>query len=356
MGLFDKLKKKGGDGDDGGGRTQSIEFTVGPDVREVDDGGVSALDEALDGVGSGELLHLLDPRRINAFSSGGPSTWSVAFVPVGADHFYVTYGNSDRIDPARSGVAFELSVRVPAQAAGLWPGLLLRQLVRYMLVSRRELKVFDFMPFPVPITRIAGAAGDVEPFPDTGMNAVFLVADPLLPVVQSPRGPIEVRRVVGIFPDERELMEPWSVQGLADTMRARNPELTTDIHRPSLADNRAFAEAMADGSRREGSQFGFVAVPGVTWEATDSECKITLPGGHEALRIHRMVEARLRHGRNLLIHDVDPDRRLAVALEPSEKWDIAIQDDVLVLNIPLDAAHLQALANPPDGSIVWKLT
>jgi len=343
MGKFDKT-------------SHTIEFEVGPDVREVDDGGVSALDDALTRVGSGELLHLLDPRRINAFSSGGPSTWSVAFVPVGSDHFYVTYGNSDRIDPARAGVGFELSIRVPAASAGLWPGLLLRQLVRYMLMSGRELKLSDFMPFPASITQIAGAAGDTPPFPPTGMDAVFLVADPLLPVVQSPRGPIEIRRVVGIFPGERELMEPWSVKGLADTMRAACPELTTDIARTSFADDRAFAGAMADGSRRDGSQFGFVAVPGVTWDATDSECRITLPGGRDALRIHRMVEARLRHGKNLLIHDVDPDRRLAVALEPSEQWNVAIQGDVLVLYIPVDAPHLQALARPPDGSIIWKLT
>src|SRR5687768_4453835 len=126
-------------------KVQRIEFTVGPNTREPDDAGVEALDEALNRVGQGELLHLMDPRRINAFSSGGPATWSVAFVPVGEDHFFVTYGNSDRIDPARAGVGFELSIRVPAAKAGLWPGLLLRQLVRYMLTSRRELRVGDFM-------------------------------------------------------------------------------------------------------------------------------------------------------------------------------------------------------------------
>ena len=223
-------------------------------------------------------------------------------------------------------------------------------------MSGRELRVGDFMPFPTPITRVTGGAEDPVRFPPTGMDAVFLVPDPLLPSVDSPRGAIEIRRVVGMLPDERELMEPWSVKGLSEVMRASSPDLATDIKRPSLAANRAFAEAMADGSRREGSQFGFVAVTGVAWEATDSAFRITLPGGRDARRIHRMVEARLRHGRNLLIHDTDPEQRLAVALEPSEHWDLAVQDDVLVLHIPLDAPHLQALANPSKGNIVWELT
>jgi suppressor of fused len=354
VGIFDKFKKKSGD--DRRVVTQTVEFTVGPDIREVDDGGVKALDNALKKVGSGELLHHVDPRRINAFSSGGPATWSVAFVPIGNDHFFVTYGNSDRIEPARSGVDFELSIRVPARSGGLWPGLLLRQLVRYMLKSRRELRVSDFMPLPTPITRVAGGADDPAKFPPTNMDAVFLVPDPLLPTVDAPRGRIEVRRVVGMFPDERELMEPWSVRGLADVMRKWSPELTTDIERASFSTDRAFIDAMAEGSRKEGSQFGFVAVPGVAWEATDSECRITLPGGRDALRIHRMIEARLHHGRNLLIHDIDPEQRLAIALEPSQEWNLAIQDNVVVLHIPLDAPHLKALANPPEGNIVWKLS
>jgi hypothetical protein len=71
------------------------------------------------------------------------------------------------------------------------------------------------------------------------MDAVFLVPDPLLPSVDSPRGAIEIRRVVGMLPDERELMEPWSVKGLSEVMRASSPDLTTDIKRPSLAANRA---------------------------------------------------------------------------------------------------------------------
>jgi hypothetical protein len=111
----DKFKKGAGSP-----KTQTIEFTVGPDIREVHDAGVEALDAALKKAGTGELMHLLDPRRINAFSSGGPSTWSVAFVPVGEDHLFITYGNSDRIDPARAGVGLNCpsTFRPAAPASG----------------------------------------------------------------------------------------------------------------------------------------------------------------------------------------------------------------------------------------------
>ena len=43
---------------------------------------------------------------------------------------------------------------VPANGAALWPGMLLRQMVRYMLASGRELRLGDFLPFPQPITRV----------------------------------------------------------------------------------------------------------------------------------------------------------------------------------------------------------
>lgn len=333
------------------GPSHTVEMTLTKDsIREIDDGAVDAVDQALLRVGSGEVMHLMDPRRIQTFEAGGPATWSVAYVPVGDDHLFVTYGNSDRLEPARQGIGFELSIRVPARTSGIWPGMLLRQLVRYMRMSRRELRVHDFMPFPTPITRVVAASDD---FPMTKMDAIVLVPDPLLPSIEAPRGTIEVRRVVGIHPDEREAMEPWSVQGLARTMHAAMPNLETDIARPSLASNVEFTRAMNEGARREGSQFAFVAVNGVSWEQTREGVRVTIPGGNEALRIHRMVRARLPFGKHLLVHDTNPDQRLAVALRPSDHMGIGIDGEVLVIDVPGDAEMLAPLANPPPEPIVW---
>ena len=336
-------------------RTETITFTVGPDTRSPDDAGVVALDAALASVGTGELLHLMDPRRINAFSSGGPPTWSVAFVPVGDDHLFVTYGFSDRIDPARKGCGFELSLRIPAAQGGLWPGLFLRGLARYMLTSRRELKVGDYMPFPGPLTRMALAPADAAAVPDTRLDAAFFVKDPLLPSVRTPRGEIELRRVVGIDSAERELMEPWSVAGLTRVFAKHSPALVTDIERPSLAKDAAFAAAMRQGSQAEGSQFGFVAVHGVHWEPKGRGFVARFPGGSDAKRIDQMMRARLGHGRNLLVHDFDPAQQLAVAFQPGEEVTFEPQDDVLVVTVPPGHSLLSLFAKAPDREIVLNL-
>ncbi|HEY0883153.1 MAG TPA: suppressor of fused domain protein [Archangium sp.] len=354
MGFLDKLFGRGKKSDEV--RTESVSFTISPgtEMRKVDDGGVEAIDSALARVGTGELLHLMDPKRILGFSAGGPSVWSVALVPVGDDVLYVTYGNSDRVDASREGVGFELSILVPARCSGFWAGMLLRQLVRYMLMSKRELKVGDFMPFPSSLTQVTPGT-DPQQFPPTEMNAVFLVPDPLLPRIDAPRGAIEVRRVVGIYADERVSMEPWSVLGFAGAMKQSVPRLETDLTRARLTGNAAFLRAMEEGSRREGSQFGFIAVNGVRWTADDEKCQVVLPGGAEALRIHRMVEARLRHGRNLLIHDMNPDQQLAVALQPvtnPEDTGLAIEGSVVVLRLTPDDPLLQSLANAGE-QLVW---
>ncbi len=108
-------------------------------MREVRDDGVEAYDEALAAVGRGEVMHFIDPRRIQRFEAGGPPVWSVASVPVGDDVLCLTYGFARAIDQER-GVDFEMSVRVPGKA-GMWPALFLRALCRYMLSSGRPLEV-----------------------------------------------------------------------------------------------------------------------------------------------------------------------------------------------------------------------
>ena len=51
-------------------------FTVDP-TRSVRDDGVTAIDNALERLGSGELIHAMDPTRIQPFSHGGPPVWSI---------------------------------------------------------------------------------------------------------------------------------------------------------------------------------------------------------------------------------------------------------------------------------------
>jgi hypothetical protein len=331
-------------------KVQTISFQVGPDLREVVEEGVEALDRALAEVGSGEVMHLVDPRRINSFQSGGPPTWSVASVPVGDDTYFVTYGNSQLIDPSREGVRFELAIRVKGET-GMWPGLLLRGLVRYMLGSGRELEVGQYMPLPDALTRFAVAPEEREAFPATEMNTAIFAQDPLLPRVSTPTGEIEIRRVIGLYPEELQLAELWSIHGFAGALQRVHPDLEVDVGRVSLLDDADFVANIEAGSQREGSSVGFVAVPSVQWgETQDGRLAMHFPGGEHGARVARMIAARLPHGRHLLVHDTDPDNQSAIAFEPGEGMQARIDHEVLVLSLPADHPLIVDIASaPPEG-------
>lgn len=325
-----------------------------PPLREVDPDALHALERALAGVTGGQVGHLYEPAGVHPVAAGGSPLWSVAYAAVGGDVLLVTCGNSAAVDPARAGVHFELSLRVPRAGGVGWPAGLLRQLAWYMVTHRIELGVSDFLPTAAPIDRIAHGA-EPTTSPPTAMDAVFLVADPVLPTIATPRGPIEIRRVVGIHPGERELLESWCVQGLVQTMARWLPDLTTDPLRPSLTADPWFVDMMRSGSRREGSDFPYCAVNGIDWDASGAGFQLTLPGGRDARRIHRMVAARLQHGRRLLIHDTDPGRTRAIVIQPAETWDLSVEGPIAYLSMPPDAPHLDVLADAPEREIVWRL-
>jgi hypothetical protein len=317
--------------------------------REIHDDAVQALDAALEKRGTGPLLHALDPKRLLTFENGGPAVWSVALVPIGHHELHVTYGLSFLIDPARTGTGYELSLRVPTYPGGGlgWAPFFLRMLGRYVVTSKRELKLGEYFPFFKPISRVAFAPADRMSVPHTEMDSVAFTTDPDLPFVDTPRGRLELRRVVGLFPDERERMEPWSAQGVIDLFSARNKELCTDIGRGSYLKDPAFVAACEAGSARDGSRYGYVAVEGIGWEQQGKEYVVRFPGGHDAKRILRMVSARLGHGQHLLIHDVDPDQQHAVVLTPGKALKVQAKGNELVIQLPLDFPLFSQLGDEP---------
>ena len=68
-----------------------------------------------------------------------------------------------------------------------------------------------------------------------------------------------------------------------------------------------------------------------------------------------MLEARLPHGKHLLVHDTDPEQRLAVAFQPGD--DVSFQEDgeVVVFTLPPGHPFLDVFKKPPDGDIVLNL-
>lgn len=317
--------------------------------REIHDDAVSALDAALGKLSTGHLMHAFDPKRLLTFEHGGPAVWSVAMCPIGHHELHVTYGLSSLIDPAREGTGYELSLRVPTYPGGGlgWAPFFLRMLGRYVVSSKRELKLGEYFPFFKPISRVPFPPEDRMSVPHTEMDSVAFTADPNVPVVETPRGRLEVRRVVGLFPDERERMEPWSAQGVLDLFAQRSKDLITDIARSSYTKDPAFIAACEAGSARDGSRYGYVAVEGIGWEQQGKEYVVRFPGGHDAKRILRMVSARLGHGQHLLIHDVDPDRKHAVVFTPGKALQVKQKGNDLVIQLPLDFPLFSQLGEEP---------
>ena len=327
----------------------TITFEVKGPPRVIHDEAVTALDDALTQLATGHLLHAVDPKRILTFENGGPAVWSVARIPIGGHELHVTYGLSSLIDPARTGTDYELSLRVPTYPGSGpgWAPFFLRMLARYVVTSKRELKRGEYFPFFKPISRVAFAPEDRMSVPHTEMDSVAFTTDPDLPFVETPRGKLEVRRVVGLFPDERERMEPWTAQGVLDLFAQRSKSLPTDIGRSSYTKDPAFIAACEAGSAKDGSRYGYVAVEGITWELQGKEYVVRFPGGHDAQRILRMVKARLGHGQHLLIHDVDPDRQHAVVFAPGKQLQVKQNGNDLVIQLPLDFPLFSELGAEP---------
>lgn len=333
----------------------TVELTLGPgDVRHVDDASVEAFDAALARVGTGEVMHLVDPRRIQTFAAGGPPVWSVASVPVDGDTLFLTYGLSAAIEPAGAGAHFEMAIRVRGPSSP-WPALFLRGLCRYMISSGRALEPGQYMPFPAAITRFAVDPAGAASMPATAMDAACFVVDPALPSIATAHGEVQVRRALGMHPDELELMELWSAEGFVEAVLAVNGTLTTDVDRPSYTQVPAVRDAVEAGSRREGSRFGYVAVPGVHWGEGDEGLFVVFPGGAHAARVARMVRARLPFDRHLLVHDTDPGNPLAVALEPSEEIRAEVDGPTLVLGLPPRHGLFGTLLDASDEGVRWDL-
>jgi len=336
--------------------SSSITFSIGADdLRSIHDDAVEAFDAALADAGPGAVNHFIDPQRIKGFRSGGPSVWSVATVATAGGTLYLTYGFSEAIDPAQAGSDFELSVVVPGPAT-MWPALLLRAICRYMLVSGRVLEVGQSMPLPGAITRFFAPPHERAGYPDTAMHGIVIAADPLLPTIHTARGAVQVRRAVGVYADELQLMDSWSPAGFVASIAALSGQFVTDVARSSFAADPDVVARIEKGSREHGSEVPYVAVRGVTWSRGDGVMHVTLPGGADALRILGMARARLPFGHHLLVHDIDPDNPIAVALEPADVVTLREQGATLVVGIRPDDPLFDTLAQAGnETSVRWTL-
>jgi hypothetical protein len=282
------------------------------------------------------------------FDAGGPPVWSIAMVRVQGPRPYwlwLTYGFSGVLTPVdyRAEYHHEYSIAVPCDdgEVPVWPSALLRHMCRYVLNSRAELRVGDNIPCHAPITTVPFAPEHRAMMPQTELDTLLVGTDPLLPEVDTPHGPVEVRRFVGLRTDELRLLQRWSGTAFFEEMQAVDPTLLTDLQRPSLLDHGSFRERAEERSSREGSSLGMLFIDGGWQQAESGGVEVRFPGGAEARLIREVLAARLPFDRPLVLRG--PPEVGPVVFEPHEEFAMALEEGTLYFQGSLDHPQMQQI-------------
>jgi Suppressor of fused protein (SUFU) len=271
-------------------------------VRPINDEAVAALDQALGQFGP--VTHAVDPARATSFAAGGPPVWSVGFVSVPGPRPYtlvVTYGLSYTLSPEseRAGVHYELSIAVPHdEPATPWADAFLRGQAHYIITQKAELKLGECVPFRgVPITRMAFAPEVAATMPDTSLVGILIAQDPVIPVISTQKGDIEVRRLVGVDQDEIDRAVTWDPAAFLELVRGEDPLLLSPLQRASYMTT--LQAAIEPRAQREGSVVeGVLLVLG--WQQLPNAVRILLPQGPAARQALNAIRGRIGFGRKLV--------------------------------------------------------
>ena len=336
--------------------SQTWSFSLDADsLRPVEEDVVLALDTALERFGP--VYHLLDPVRIKTFSAGGPPVWSIGYTRVDGDEPYwllLTYGFSGVLTPLPDRAAYrhEYSLAVPVGDEAdppVWAAALLQHLARYVLQSGAELKVGDNMPCMHAITQIPFAPEHHEAIPSTALDTLVVSEDPLLSTVQTPNGPVSVRRIIGVHPDELALIETWNCRRFIEEWAAEDPRLLTDPARGTVLRGSLGGRCRARATT-EGSSVGQLYIEGGFSFTEDGGLELHFPGGSQAQRIKDVLRARLTFDRPLFL--VGPEGAGTVAFIPGATFSAEVQDDQLVFYGTLADPEIQEILSflRPDSA------
>lgn len=312
--------------------------------RPVRDDAVNALDAALEGLG-GRVMHAIDPSRLVSYQDGGPPVWSVGMVDVPGNPPYtllVTYGFSHVLSPEsfREGIAHEYSLAVPEGfPLHPWADALLRHMCRHILYDRADIEVNHCVPFEgVPITRIPFEPQYHAELPNSTLVGVLAAPDPVLPVVATPAGDVEIRRLVGIDSLELDRAETWSFAGFLEEFTRVNPLLLSAPIRRSFMEDPAFRYAVNQRATTEGSNID-AALFDLRWAPAGRGAVVHLPKGGAAKRLLDALRGRVGFGRPLTaLSPTSP----AVDFQPGAPG-MEVTEEALVLMGGLDAPLIARL-------------
>ncbi len=262
--------------------------------------GWGAIDAALAPLYPGiEPYHL---GTIIKWRLGGPDPLDGVSVYQREDHWhYVSYGMSELYEKETefaeiSGWGFEFTFRAARHAGEehgpVWAANMLQNLARYVYTTGNFFAPGHYMTLNGPIS--------LEDETTLIRNVAFCV-DPELGEIDTPHGRLTFLQVVGLSDAEYEAAQAWSTEKLLDTLQTRLPLLVTDPRRGSLLDDPAVAQAVAEGTARDGSSAGSTYATQLEWENTPTHTRIVL-GALAAPKIATALRGRLPFGRDFGVY------------------------------------------------------
>ena len=267
-----------------------------PPVAIVNDQAVYALDQALSAFGP--VSH--------SFSPGGFPIRSVGIVEVQSPRPYtllVTYGFSEVLapEPQRQGFRHEFSLAIPrGEPVAPWADAFLRAQAHSMLEQRVDVRPGECVPFNgIPMTYMPFQPEHHAMMPPTTLVGMFVATDPVLPMVNTPAGPVEIRRLVGIDQYEIDRAMTWDPPAFLELMRGVDPLLLSPLQRPSYLQQAAFREAVEQRASTEGSSVESLMLD-LVWQTFPGVLRIQLPQGPGMVRALNALRGRVGLGKKLL--------------------------------------------------------
>lgn len=258
--------------------------------------------------------------------------------PVPHWHF-VTYGLTELYDKQSSradvsGFGFELTLRLAREQGELDPPAFalnfLQNLARYVFDSGQAFSQGHTMDLNGPIALERA----------TKIAAVCFVADPDLPVIETPHGRVEFIQIVGITRDELMAAKAWQKRALIEVLSRRFPKLVTDLGRASILEDESIASEVRQRTATDGSSTGAIFATRMTVGRSGlirHRFRWTL-GALEASTIGLVLPGRVPFGQSLMIKGPEHE----VLLLPGNSNGIATESGQLKLS--LNTGGVQALA------------
>ncbi|QTD39789.1 suppressor of fused domain protein [Sporosarcina sp. Te-1] len=256
--------------------------------------------------------------------------------PVAHWHF-VTYGFSELYEKEtdnseESGYGFELTCRLVRQEdeeePPAWALNLLQNMGRYVFTSGNVFQAGDYLDANGPIC--LGV--------DTELTALAFVEDPELEAIDTPNGRVEFLQMVGITHDELEAMQTWNTLGVLAAGLPQIPFYVTDLERGSLLTDKSVAEAVYNGTEKEGSNTGFLFVDQLDWDAgkkgwlRKSPSVLTI-GAKQAEIIGKLLRGRLLKGKELTLSGAG----IRVRFAPGDQSGFEQSDDLICITLNEEA-------------------